>query len=244
MRRYLTLPLAAGTLLPLALATPAGAAGNGVAGKNAPAIVAASLAAMRAAPSFSLDGSIVTVGETIGIHLTVSTDHGSKGTLTINGDAVHLLQIGQVVYFSAGKPFWKKQGGSAIAQLFAGRWVDAPVTNSSFSSFSDFLDPQRLTSQLLPDPHSTDLHKGRTSVVAGRRVVAVSGTSSSDGSKSTIYVATSGKPYVVRLSSDGSGSGSGTGSGKGSVTFTGYGKPVHVLAPKNPISYTALTGGS
>ena len=120
MRRSLTLPLAAGTLLPLALATPAGAAGNGVAGKNAPAIVAASLAAMRAAPSFSLDGITDTVGETIGIHLTVSTHHGSKGTLTINGDAVHLLQIGQVVYFSAGKSFWNKQGGSAIASISAG----------------------------------------------------------------------------------------------------------------------------
>jgi hypothetical protein len=199
--------------------------------------VSAALAATGRASSFTLNGSLTNGPQSITLHLTLSTRGGSKGTLTLDGQAIRLVEVAGTVFFSAGASFWKQQGSDAAAQLFTGRWVAAPATDATFSTLAPFLDLQKLTAQLLPPSSRGDLHKGGLTRVAGHKVIAIRGRDPKDGSSGTLYVATTGDPFVIRLS------GTGGSSGTGLVTFSGYGAPVHVRPPANPINYDQLTGG-
>lgn len=77
--------------------------------------------------------------------------------------------------------------------------------------------------------HGT-LTKGATTTIAGQKVLAV--TDASKGG--TLYVATTGPPYPVAVSKDGTSS--------GRVLFSNWNAPVSVLAPANAIDITQLAG--
>jgi hypothetical protein len=62
-------------------------------------------------------------------------------------------------------------------------------------------------------------------------VIAVVGKSGS--TVNTIYVATTGKPYVVSITSPGKNG--------GTLNFTNYNKPVNPTAPPNPITVPTST---
>jgi hypothetical protein len=218
-------------------AAPSEAAGKGIAAQPAAQIVNTALATVRAATSFAIDGTISDSGQTYRINVDLSVGHGSSGTIGFNGQVIHLVELSSNIYFSASKSFWQKNGGTAAAQLFAGRWVVAPATNTDLASFGEFLDPHQFVDQLLGQlPSGSTFRKGRTSTLAGHPVIAV--TSTEKGNAGTVYVATAGPSYIIRIS------GGGGSSGTGSLNFSRYNQAVHVTAPKNAINYDQLTGGS
>jgi hypothetical protein len=230
-RMALGLVLSTSIASALVLSAPAVAARpNSVAHQSANQIVKAAVAATRGASSFRVAGTVTSSGETVRLDLFLSP-HSAKGTVSIKGQTIRLIRKGQTIYFSADKTFWMANGGKAVAQLLAGRWVYAPATNSNFSSFASFLDPHSLTSQMLSHPLvGTSFKKGRMTTVAGQRVIAISAKDSADNVSGVLYVATTGQPYIVKVALGGG----------SALLFTNYNKPVHVTTPENAINLSQL----
>jgi hypothetical protein len=65
-------------------------------------------------------------------------------------------------------------------------------------------------------------------------VLAITGQNKSNNG--TLYVATTGKPFIVKLQAKGS-------SGSGQVTFSHYNRPVRPSKPAGAINLQQLSGG-
>jgi hypothetical protein len=219
-------------LVVAALGSPASAAGNGITGKSAAQVVSTAVKASGAASSFSVVGSVTQTGSTVSLNLSVSSSGMSEGTITINGGTAHVVELGSVAYFKADSEFWTENGGKADAQLLAGKWVYGPISSSTFSSFKGFLSPHAVISSFFSG-NSGPFKKGRTTSIGGQAVLAITGQNKSNNG--TLYVATTGKPFVVKLEAKGS-------SGSGQVTFSHYNRPVRPSKPAGAINLQQLSG--
>jgi hypothetical protein len=225
--------LAAPILLLTVWTSPSSAAENGIASKSAAQVVSTAIKTSAAASSFSVDGTVTESSSTIGLNLSVSASGMSEGTITINGGTAHVVELGSVAYFKADNSFWTQNGGKADAQLLAGKWVYGPITSSTFSSFKGFLSPRKIINSFFSG-NQGPFKKGGTSSINGQAVLAITGqTAASNG---TLYVAATGKPFVVRLQAKGS-------SGSGQITFTRYNRPVRPTKPAGAINLQQLAGG-
>lgn len=235
MRRRIYLPLmlaAAPGLMAIGLVTPASAAGssNGVANKSANQIVTAATSAVNGAKSFTYGGTTRSNGVSTGLKVSLSSAGDGQGTLTSSGQPVKLIKIGDTLYVSSTAAFWTKNLGAAAGQTLGTQWVAASSTDSNYAGIANLFQAQQITGQFLSTAKTT-YAKGKTSTVNGQAVIAL--VSKSGGTVNTIYVATTGKPYVVKITSPG-------GNG-GTLNFTNYNKPVNPTAPPNPISVPTTT---
>jgi hypothetical protein len=64
---------------------------------------------------------------------------------------------------------------------------------------------------------------------------AISVTSTRPAGGGTLYVATTGEPFPLKLE--------GSKSNEGSVTFDRWNEPVELKPPPNPVDFSKLTGG-
>ena len=234
MRRRTYLPLllvAAPGALALGMVTPASAASNnGVAGKSASQIVTAASAATAAAKSFTYGGTTTQNGTATNFKVSVSSSGKGQGTITISGQPVKLVKIGNTVYFSSNKAFWDKTAGTGAGSLFGTRWVAVPSTDSDFAGINSLLDASQVASQF-SDTSNTTFTKGKTSTINGQSVIAVTGKDTSDSSGGTVYEATTGKPYIVKVTGGGT-----------TLTFSNFNKPVNPSVPPNSINISTLGG--
>jgi hypothetical protein len=232
MRRRTYLPLllvAAPGVLALGMVTPASAASdNGVASKSANSIVAAASAATAGAKTFTYGGTTQQGGSSTNFKVSVSSAGKGTGTITISGQPVKLVKIGNTVYFSSTKAFWDKSAGAGAGSLFGTRWVAVPSTDSDFAGINSLLDSSQVAAQF-SDTSGTTFAKGKTSTINGQKVIAITGKDSADSSGGTVYVATTGKPYIVKVSGGGT-----------SLTFSNYNKPVNPSTPPNSINISTL----
>jgi hypothetical protein len=221
--------IAAPGALALGMVTPAGAASNnGVASKSASSILTAASAATAGATSFTYGGATQQSGSTANFKVSVSSSGKGKGVITISGQAVKLVKVGNTVYFSSTKAFWDKSAGAGAGSLFGTRWVAVPSTDTDFAGINSLLDASQVASQF-SGSSGTGFTKGKTTTINGQPVIAVSGGASSGNTGGTVYVATTGKPYIIRVS------GAGT-----TLTFSNYNQPVNVSVPPNSINISSL----
>ena len=193
-----------------------GGASSAVGSQSATQIVTTAGNALRSVSSVHLAGNI-TEGSTgsIGLDLKLVPGKGAVGSMTQDGAAVKLVIIGQQVYLNGGTSFWKKAGGAAAAQQLSGRWIKGP--SSEFGGLANELEVDTLLKGLLNNHGG--LVKGEGSTVDGHKVVSVV-----DHSKGgTLYVAASGKPYPIEVTS--------SGSSGGKLTFDDFNAPVALTAP-------------
>ena len=232
MRRRTYVPLllvAAPGALALGMVAPASAASNnGVANKSANSIVTAAAAATAGAKSFTYGGTTQEGGSATNFKVSVSSSGKGKGTITISGQPVKLIKIGNTVYFSSTKVFWNKAAGSGAGSLFGTRWVAVPSTDSDFAGINSLLDSSQVAGQF-SDTSNTTFTKGKTSTINGQKVIAINGKDTSGSTGGTVYVATTGKPYIIRVTSGGT-----------SLTFSNYNRPVNPSVPPNSINISKL----
>ena len=234
-RAFWTITVAPLLVLLMSEGTPAAAAaGNGIASKSAAQIVSTAIKASAAANSFSVAGSVSQSGSTVGLDLSVSASGMSKGTITINGGTAHVIELGAVAYFKADNSFWTQNGNKADAQLLAGKWVYGPISSSTFSPFKAFLSPRKIIGSFFSGSQGP-FKKGGTSSIGGQPVLAIIGQGSAQNG--TLYVATVGKPFVVRLQAKAS-------SGSGEITFSRYNRQVRPTKPAGAINLQQLGGGA
>jgi hypothetical protein len=217
----------------LGTVTPASAASsNGVANKSASQILTAASTATGAASSFTFGGTTQQSGTTTNLKVSVSSSGKGQGIITISGQPVKLIKIGNTVYFSSTKAFWNKAAGSGAGSLFGTRWVAVPSTDSDFAGINTLLDESQVASQFSQTSNTT-FTKGKTSTINGRPVIAVNGKDSTDSTGGTVYVATTGKPYIIRVTGGGS-----------SLTFSNFNQPVNPSVPPNSINISTLGGST
>ncbi len=213
------------------MVAPSVAGADGFSSKSAEQIFKTAVAASAAASSFSVHGDIRQPKMNLALDLSLSASGSSQGTLSINGGKVQIREIAGVGYFKGDTKFWTKNANAASAQLLAGKWVYAPVSNPLFSGFRSFLSPRSFMKSFF-GTDSGPYSKGSSKVVDGKHVVGVM----SDG-PGTMYVATGGTHYVVNVQGT-------EGSSSALLDFGSYGVAVNPVKPAGAISLEGLENGS
>jgi hypothetical protein len=213
---------AVATVSVLALAGCGGSSGSAAKTESArPAgqILTDVRAAVSDASSVHLAGHVSsTTAVTLNLHLTRT---GGSGTVSSKGLAIRVTRIGNAVYFTGTKAFYRHFTNAAGVALLDGKWLKVPATDSRFGAFSRLTDMRALLGQVLK-PAGTVV-KVRTRTLHGVRVIGL--RDSADNG--TLYVSATGVPYPVEIVN--------TGAHPGLVKFDNWDQPVTLRAPANPI---------
>jgi hypothetical protein len=224
MRLSFRLPGAAAATVTVAACLAAAGCGSGsgdpLSGMSAKQVATKAVANLTSASAFTIAGSGVEgPGQTVTLKLgykgkdcTGTVGYAAEGT-------VDLTVIGSTVWLKANAAFWKTQGGSEGAQIgkeLAGKWIEAPASNSNASGLADVCDSQSMTSDV---PVPADVAKGGLTTVNGQKVL----TLTDKAKDSTIYVTDTATPQIVKVVST---------LKTDDATFTiTYGVPASVSAP-------------
>lgn len=175
-----------------ATTTSAAPADNGVAALEATAIIDKARAALKAAKSYHMAGSITDEGQKTSLDVKVS-GADVLGSMTISDAKIELLRVAGKQFIKPSAAFWKltsPQQAGAIAQIVGDRWVVVPASNKDLSSFFTVTDVDEILS-----PDSNTVTKGAVKPINGTPAIALT-EGDADG---TLYVATTGEPYPLKL---------------------------------------------
>ncbi|MEU6354703.1 hypothetical protein ABZ896_36205 [Streptomyces sp. NPDC047072] len=166
-------------------------------------------------------------GHTIDLDLALNKKGECAGTLGMGGQGkADLVKTGDLVYMKFDEEFVREmskgQSKSTIdttVALLAGKWTKTKATGADAKDFAGMCD----LSQVLEgaEDSDSDASRGKTTTVDGRPAIVLNEKDGKD--RYTLYVATEGKPYLLRIDS--------TGTDPGSVTFSDFDKPVPVQKP-------------
>ena len=214
------------TSLPVLTGCGSSSSGNGVATKSAEAIVAEAKTAADSASSVHVSGSVTSNGSPVSLDLSLASGKGATGQISQNGSTFKIVIDGGTAYISGSDAFYRKLGGSAAAQLLAGKWLKISTSTPEFASFGSLTNMRKLLDTVLVG-HGT-LQKGSTTTVGGQQAIAVADSTRGG----TLYVATNGKPYPLQISK--------TGSEAGTIAFGSWDQPVTITPPPNSVNLSEL----
>jgi hypothetical protein len=195
---------------PRTSATPSG---NGIDGLSASGILDRAVRTTKAATSVRVKGSGKDHGDTVALDMRIAGRHRASGHIWLGRQRVDVIRTGPVLYVSGNARFWRSSTGQRDVSGFTGKYLK---TSTRDKDFADLLSLMRL-SYLLADvakPTGQVAKKARTTYHGTPAVPLV------DEGSGTLYVAATGKPYVLGLRGDGE-----------RLDFTDYGRRVRVHAP-------------
>ncbi|MFJ8309476.1 MULTISPECIES: hypothetical protein [unclassified Streptomyces] len=220
----------AAAVLALAGAAPAHADDTG--SLTAGQIAQRSRDALRGATSLHVTakGDLRAPGAVTSFDLTLDRSGNCRGSVSLGPrGSVDIVKRGADVWMKPDAAFWKNEvpgGGSGLASLVGNRYLKGttndPVLRGTagvcdLDGFQKYLD----SAANLP---STGLTKGRPATVDGTAVVPVTGTQ--QGRTLTLDVATTGKPYPVRITAA-----TGAAAPDATVRLDGFDQPVPAATP-------------
>jgi hypothetical protein len=220
--------IAALALAALALAGCGGGSGgedNGVADKTADEIVADSLTAAKSAESVHVTGSVDNDGEPLEIDMHIVEGKGGAGHLATGGQSFDIVRTGDKVYIKGDDAFWKGIGGDAAVTLFHGKWLVASSTEDDFASFLPLTDIDQFFEGVLSD--NENLTKGDETEVDGTSAIAIE-----QPEKGTLYVATEGEPYPLKVE--------GAEDNEGSISFEDWNEGYDFDEPEDAVDFAQL----
>jgi hypothetical protein len=181
-----------------AAVTPTKAADNGVKDLSAAEIVAKAAQATDAAGSYRVKGQITQVGHQLKADVRIKRKDIS-GDITMTEGNAKVTRIGTDLYLQADPALWKIFAGptaGTLAMLFQGKWVKTSTTNKEWSEFASIGD----VTQMVQTYGTSTITKGELKTVNGISVIELK-----EASGVSIFVATVGEPYIVRVEMDGEG---------------------------------------
>ncbi|MFD7164254.1 hypothetical protein [Streptomyces violascens] len=191
-----------------AAATPAAAKGP-YADLTGGQIATNALKATRQATSLHLKANIADAKEGPST-MDLSMDHNGDctGTMGQGKDTIRIIKTGKIAYLKT------RDSGN--------KWVKADTTSRDGKELASACDLNNFLGSLKDDDTDTAAKKGATTTVGGRTAITLTET---DGNEHyTIDVATTGKPYVLRLVVVG-------GDSPGTMEFSQFDEPIHAVAP-------------
>ena len=191
-------------------------AAEAFAGKSANEIATSAIAALKAAPSVRMKGTVNNNGQKMTIDLKYNRAKDGEGTISADGQTMQLMKIGEDHYLKADDELVATIVGDDknVATLVKGKWLKG--TSSDLGMVVGLLFG--LADQVLNDP-PTGLSRGATGVINGVKALALTGEVADGFDK--VWVATEGEPYPLRLDAG----------ADGAVDFTEYGATLNLTAP-------------
>ena len=182
--------------------------------------------------SVHIDGSIKQGKKTITLHLVVNGDGQGGGTFVQQGNTLHFLRVGPLLYFKAPTAFWAKNASTQQAETYGDKWLELSSLDSRFQSFDQFLSAPDLTAAVFQG-HTKPLTVSKPTTFNGHRVVIVKEVNRANGktAKGYMYIGAIGKPYVYGIFNDTPGE-------VVHLTFSHYGGPHSVTVPAKAINLT------
>lgn len=169
---------------------------NGVSALAPNEVLERSTTALKTAKSYRIKGNINTDdGKKMDLDFrVVGSDLG--GRLSVDGATVELLSVGGQQYIRPDAKFWQQNVGpdaaENIVKLMGEKWAKVPPGNKDFANMFGVASLDKL---LKPDGSLT---KGETQDIDGVKTIGLVDGSAKGG---TIYIATTGEPYPIRLQS-------------------------------------------
>ncbi|HVS42200.1 MAG TPA: hypothetical protein VMU20_08000 [Candidatus Dormibacteraeota bacterium] len=204
-------------------------ADNGEASKQASQILKDTVAALRRADSVHLYGMVPSGTESFGIDVRYNRSGNLTGTFSLGGISADVVVTGGHSYLK-GKALFAKYAGAQAAAVIGDHWVAVPAGAGpgadiveSISTFTDF----GKLADALSMPSGGAVTKGASTTVDGQAVVALR------DADSTLYVATTGKPYPVAVKPQ---------TGSQALHFASWDAAVEVSAPRDALDFSALGG--
>ncbi|WP_369247137.1 hypothetical protein [Streptomyces sp. R41] len=171
-------------------------------------------------------------GGTIRIDMALNKKGECAGTMSMAGQGkADLIKTGDTVYMKYDEAFLRAQSkgeskadtDAAVAML-AGKWTKMSATGSDAKDIASFCDLDTVLGGA--EDVNSDATRGKTSTVDGTPAIILHEKDGKD--RYTLYVATEGKPYLLRVDST-------SAKDPGTLTFSEYDKPVPAKTPTGKI---------
>jgi hypothetical protein len=203
---------------------------TGTAGAQATALLTSALKATNAVKSLSVSGHGTSGGTSVKLAATAGKDD-AFGVLTVGGQTTTIRRVGSVIYQKSTKGFLQKQGASASqAAVMANKWFKITTTTSqNYIGLNQYLSVPGLLMGLIPPTAKGTIASEKASTLNGHPVEVIVGTF--QGAKVTLYVASHGTPYVLRVAFKGS-----SGSNGINIDLSRFNQAVHATAPKGAVA--------
>lgn len=193
-------------------------------------IVDKAFAATKGAKSLTVDIDERKAAEPLKAYVSLDVRGQCAGTLTTDTtNTVELIRPDhKTVYLRFDEASLREQvkgedaeTQKAIIKQLQGHWVKGSASDPDTKDIVGLCDPKQLLGGF--EQGASGIVKGAETTVGGRKALAL--TEPGDGGESsTVYVATEGTPYVLKIVTKG-------GEEPGTITFSHYGKPVEAKAP-------------
>ncbi|MWA15686.1 hypothetical protein E5671_42005 [Streptomyces sp. BA2] len=197
------------------------------AGKSADQIAADAVKATEQADSMHMKGTVQqSAGSTMTVDLSVDNSKNCDGSIRAEGTLADVRNAKGTFYLRGDEKYWQKAlkgqaGSDKIVPKVADKWVKAPADDATTKSLCD---KKALMASMDKDKSERKgMKKGSTTNVDGAETIRLT-KKTSGGETLTMYVATEGKPYILRTTSTGGGE-------PNTATFSDYGKSVSPEAP-------------
>ncbi|WP_327403482.1 hypothetical protein OG194_27555 [Streptomyces sp. NBC_01288] len=193
-----------------------------------------SLTATTGASSLRLKGDIPDdeSGGTIVIDMALDKKGECAGTLSFEGKGkADMVKSGDTIYMKYDEAFLRAQSDGeskadtdAVVDMMAGKWTKMSAKGADAKDIASFCDLNSMLGDAADG--NSDATRGKTTTLDGTPAIALH---EKDGKDSyTLYVATEGKPYVLRIDSV-------SAKDPGTLTFGEYEKPVPAKKPTGKI---------
>lgn len=221
------------------------------AGLSAEEIADKALTATTGASSLRMKGDLPDEESkgTVRIDMALNKKNECAGTMGMDGEGkADLIKTGDTVYMKYDEAFLRAQGKGedkaevdAIVAMMAGKWTKMSAKGSDSEDIASFCDldmalggAEDATSDASSGGAAAKVTRGETTTVDGVPALVLHSKEGKD--RFTLYVATEGKPYLLRLDST-------SPDDPGSITFSDFEKPVPAQAPTgNVLDLDALGG--
>jgi hypothetical protein len=219
--------------------------GNQVDGLDPAAILQRAQAATAGAKSVHVKGELTLPGTSGKPAKPFSVDMrftstGSVGQIVEDGITAYMTRVQSQVWFRGDAKFWSKIDGTTTEVAYRDKYVQVPSNDKKYAGIVENTYVERLTNKLMGKPGK--LEKGAIGQVNGHKAIALENRT--PGAGGTIWVATEGAPYLLKMESAPGAKQSGT------FDFLSYGERVDVHAPEpkdvvdKDLSTSRGTGGS
>ncbi|WP_432131594.1 hypothetical protein [Streptomyces tendae] len=197
--------------------------------------------ATTGARSIHFTGSVPDEESGGSLNLDVALDRkgGCAGTMGVDDQGqMELIRTGDTLYLKLDKQFLRtldkgepQADNEALAILLAGRWTSMPADGPDAKAMTSFCDLDKLLDDGGEGGESGDgtrskLTRGKVTTVDGTPAITLHETTGSH--RTTLYVATEGKPFLLRVES-------GFGQESHTLTLTGFNEPVPAKAPSGEV---------
>ncbi|MEV0447080.1 hypothetical protein [Streptomyces sp. NPDC050600] len=206
-------------------AKPAGPFGD----LSGPQIVNKAIGATKTADSLTLDVALKTTDGPVKAYLATDVRGRCAGTMTLGatGTAELIKPDAKAVYMRFDEAFLKEQAKGESAEVQAavlkelkGRWLKTDAKDPDAKESLALCDLKSLLSEF--EQGANLAVKGKETTVGGKKALTL--TQAFDSEKTTLYVATEGKPYLLKIVTAG-------GKEPGTISFSDYDKPVEAKTP-------------